>query len=92
MLSLLLTYRGSKMLPHAFDWHKKTKTKKQHKYIQLILASLYWLAVDFRIHFIIILVFKALNALTPSNVSELLHPYTPSHCLSRPAAPEGPKN
>ncbi|CAJ1068890.1 uncharacterized protein LOC121950173%2C partial [Xyrichtys novacula] len=47
-----------------------------------ILASLHWLPVHFRVHFkILLFVFKSLNGLAPSYLSELLHPYTSAQCL-----------
>lgn len=50
-------------------------------HITLILKSLHWLPVYFRIDFkILLLVFKALNGLSPY-LSDLLLPYEPSRTL-----------
>ncbi len=58
-----------------------TGTRK-YEHISPILASLHWLPVQFRIKFkIILFVFKSLNGLAPPYISELLHPYTPTHSL-----------
>ncbi len=44
--------------------------------------KLQWLPVHFRIKFkIILFVFKSLNGLAPPYISELLHPYMPTHSL-----------
>lgn len=47
-----------------------------------LLSELYWLPVEHRIVFkILLLVFKSLNNLAPSYLSDLLSPYIPSHSL-----------
>lgn len=44
----------------------------------IILASLHWLPIQFRIHFkILLFAFKSLNGLAPPYLSELLHSYKP---------------
>ncbi len=54
--------------------------KREH--ITPILASLHWLPVHFRVHFkILLFVFKSLNGMAPSYLSELLHPYAPARSL-----------
>lgn len=61
-----------------------TGTRK-FEHISPVLASLHWLPVHFRIHFkILLFVFKSLNGLAPSYLSELLHPYVP-RCSLRSA-------
>ncbi len=51
-------------------------------HITPILASLHWLPIRFRIDFtILILVFKALNGLAPTYLSDLIQPYAPSRGL-----------
>ena len=51
-------------------------------YITPVLKSLHWLPVCFRIDFkILLLVFKALNGLSPSYLSDLLLTYEPSRTL-----------
>ena len=58
-----------------------TKTRKR-AHITPILKSLHWLPVCFRIDFkILLLVFKALNGLSPSYLSDLLLTYKPSRTL-----------
>ena len=58
-----------------------TKTHK-HEHISPVLASLHWLPVQYRIHFkILLFVFKSLNGLAPSYVSDLLKSYAPSRSL-----------
>ncbi len=58
-----------------------TGTRK-YEHISPILASLHWLPVHFRIKFkILLFVFKSLNGLAPPYISELLHPYMPTHSL-----------
>ena len=55
---------------------------RKREHITPILASLHWLPVHFRVHFkILLFVFKSLNGLAPSYLSELLHPYAPARCL-----------
>ena len=51
-------------------------------HITPVLRSLHWLPVRFRIDFkILLLVFKCLNGLAPSYLSDLLLPYRPSRTL-----------
>uniref|UniRef100_A0A669DR24 Reverse transcriptase domain-containing protein n=1 Tax=Oreochromis niloticus TaxID=8128 RepID=A0A669DR24_ORENI len=58
-----------------------TKTRKR-EHITPILASLHWLPVYHRVHFkILMFVFKCLNGLAPTYLSELLHPYSPPRSL-----------
>lgn len=58
-----------------------TKTRKR-AHITPILKSLHWLPVCFRIDFkILLLVFKALNGLSPSYLSDLLLSYEPTRTL-----------
>ncbi len=58
-----------------------TGTRKR-EHITPILASLHWLPVRFRIDFkILILVFKSLNGLAPTYLSDLIQPYAPSRGL-----------
>lgn len=55
-----------------------TGTKK-YEHITPVLKTLHWLPVSHRIHFkILILVFKSLNGLAPSYLSELLTKHNPS--------------
>lgn len=55
-------------------------SKREH--ITPILASLHWLPVHLQIQIkIILFVFKFLNGCAPFYLSELLHPYVPSHSL-----------
>ncbi len=54
----------------------------KYEHISPILASLHWLPVHFKIQFkILLFVFKSLNGLAPPYISELLHPYMPTHSL-----------
>lgn len=58
-----------------------TRTKKRD-HITPALATLHWLPVCFRIEFkIVLIVFKILNGLSPSYLSELLHVHTPIKAL-----------
>ena len=58
-----------------------TKTRKR-AHITLVLKSLHWLPVCFRIDFkVLLMVFKCLRGLGPSYLSELLLPYEPSRSL-----------
>ncbi len=51
-------------------------------HITPVLESLHWLPVCFRIDFkVLLMVFKCLNGLGPSYLSELLLPYKPSRTL-----------
>ena len=45
------------------------------------LSELHWLSVEHCIVFILLLVFKSLNNLAPSYISDLLTPYIPSRSL-----------
>ncbi|XP_043934439.1 uncharacterized protein LOC122807592 [Protopterus annectens] len=56
--------------------------KRKFDHAMPILAALHWLPVFYRIRFkILLLVFKALNGLTPIYLSEMLHPYVPARAL-----------
>ena len=58
-----------------------TKTRRR-EHITPVLESLHWLPVCFRIDFkVLLMVFKCLNGLGPSYLSELLLPYEPSRPL-----------
>ena len=58
-----------------------TRTRKR-AHITPVLKSLHWLPVRFRIDFkVLLLVFKCLNGLGPSYLSDLLLPYRPSWTL-----------
>lgn len=58
------------------NWYKQTRAHNPG------LVSLHWLPIKFRIHFkMILFVLKSFNGLAPSYLSELLHPYMPSHAL-----------
>ena len=58
-----------------------TGTKKR-AHITPILASLHWLPVSFRIDFkILLFVFKAVNGLAPTYISDLIQIYTPARTL-----------
>ena len=57
------------------------KTRRR-AHITPVLESLHWLPVRFRIDFkVLLLVFKCLNGLGPSYLSDLLLPYQPSRTL-----------
>lgn len=77
----LVAYQWCKML--LLHLKKKTGTSKpEHISPALALFHFTGFLVHFRIHFIILpLVFKSLNNFPPSYLSELLHPYIPSHSL-----------
>lgn len=61
--------------------HLLTGTCK-YEHIFPVLRSLHWLPIQFRIDFkLLLLTFKSLNGLAPPYLSELLHPYTPTHSL-----------
>ena len=63
-----------------------TKTR-QSTHITPILKSLHWLPISLRIDFnILSLVFKSLNGLAPSYLSDMLHRYAPSRFLRSSAA------
>jgi len=58
-----------------------TRTRGQ-EHITPVLKSLHWLPVRFRIDFkVLLLVFKCLNGLGPSYLTDLLLPYQPSRTL-----------
>ena len=58
-----------------------TKTRRRD-HITPVLESLHWLPVCFRIDFkVLLMVYKCLNGLGPSYLSELLLPYEPSRPL-----------
>uniref|UniRef100_A0A3B5Q121 Reverse transcriptase domain-containing protein n=1 Tax=Xiphophorus maculatus TaxID=8083 RepID=A0A3B5Q121_XIPMA len=51
---------------------------RKREHVTPILYSLHWLPVHFRVHFkILLFVFKSLNGLAPSYLSELLHIHCP---------------
>lgn len=55
------------------------KGKRKFDHATPLLRSLHWLPINFRIDFkILLLVFKSLNDLAPSYLSDLLHPYLPT--------------
>ena len=59
--------------------------KRKFDHVTPVLASLHWLPVRYRIDFkILLLIFKALNGLSPLYLAELLHSHTPVRAL-RPA-------
>lgn len=59
---------------------KKNDRKNDH--ITMILYSLHWLPVDFRIHFkLLCLVFRCLNGTAPAYVISLISPYQPRRSL-----------
>ena len=45
---------------------------KQHEYITPSLTDLHWLLVEYHSHIILLLVYKAINGLSPSYISNLL--------------------
>ena len=54
--------------------------KRDH--ITPILQDLHWLPLGYRCKFkVLMLVFKSLNGLAPSYLSDLIHPYIPRRCL-----------
>uniref|UniRef100_A0A8C4TH24 Reverse transcriptase domain-containing protein n=2 Tax=Erpetoichthys calabaricus TaxID=27687 RepID=A0A8C4TH24_ERPCA len=56
--------------------------KRKSEHISPVLMSLHWLPVSFRIDFkILLMVYKALNNLAPSYISECLTPYIPNRNL-----------
>ena len=56
--------------------------KKRRDHISPVLASLHWLPVHFRIQFkVLLIVFKCLNGLAPSYLSELVQPHSTSRAL-----------
>ena len=58
-------------------------SKRDH--ITPILQDRHWLPLSYRCKFqLLMLVFKSLNGLAPSYLSDLIQPYIPRHCL-RPA-------
>nr|XP_061839065.1 uncharacterized protein LOC133621161 isoform X1 [Nerophis lumbriciformis]XP_061839075.1 uncharacterized protein LOC133621161 isoform X1 [Nerophis lumbriciformis] len=58
-----------------------TQTRRR-EHITPILASLHWLPVRYRIHFkLLLFVFKCLNNLAPTYLSDLLQPYCPTRSL-----------
>ncbi len=60
----------------------QSKLKERLKEVTPILKSLHWLPVHHRIEFkILLFVFKSLNNLAPSYLSDLLYPYNPTRNL-----------
>jgi len=58
-----------------------TRTKRRES-ITPVLCILHWLPVGFRVKFkVSLIVFKCLNSMGPSYLSELLQPYTPPRAL-----------
>uniref|UniRef100_A0A8C6LSV9 Reverse transcriptase domain-containing protein n=1 Tax=Nothobranchius furzeri TaxID=105023 RepID=A0A8C6LSV9_NOTFU len=56
--------------------------KRKHEHVTSILAALHWLPFDFRICFkLLLMVFKALNGVAPTYLTELLQPYAPARSL-----------
>jgi hypothetical protein len=57
------------------------KTRRR-EHVTPVLESLHWLPVCFRIDFkVLLMVYKCLNGLGPSYLSEMLLPYEPSRSL-----------
>ncbi len=55
---------------------------RQYEHITPVLLSLHWLPVHFKIEFkIVLFVFKVLNGLAPSYLSNLLSLHSPARCL-----------
>ncbi len=55
---------------------------KKFDHAMPLLRSLHWLPVQYRIEYkILLLVYKSLNNLAPSYLTDLLHPYTPKRGL-----------
>ncbi len=55
---------------------------RKREHIIPVLQSLYWLPVHYRIHFkVLLLVFKSLNGLAPSYLSDLLIDHQPARAL-----------
>ena len=54
---------------------------KQHEYITPSLTDLHWLPVEYRSHIILLLVYKAINGLSPSYISNLLSFCSSSYSL-----------
>ncbi len=58
------------------------KGKRKFDHVTPILKSLHWLPVHYRIEFkILLFVFKSINNLAPSYLSDLLYPYNPTRIL-----------
>ena len=57
-----------------------TRSNKR-SHITLILRSLHWLPVAYRIQFKITLTYRALHGETPAYVADLIHPYTSARPL-----------
>ncbi len=58
-----------------------TRTRK-YDYISPVLSTLHWLPIKYRIDFkILLIIYKALNGLSPQYLSELLSHYSPPHPL-----------
>uniref|UniRef100_A0A8C6L0J4 Myosin XVI n=1 Tax=Nothobranchius furzeri TaxID=105023 RepID=A0A8C6L0J4_NOTFU len=69
--------RGFPSVPYL-----KLLTKQRREHMTPVLESLHWLPVCFRINFkVLLMVFKCLNGLGPSYLSELLLQYEPSRPL-----------
>lgn len=51
-------------------------------HIMPVVHSLYWLPVNFRIHFnILVFTYRAIYCQAPAYISDLLHPYVPNRSL-----------
>ncbi len=55
---------------------------RKREHITPVLQSLHWLSVRYRIHFkVLLLVFKSLNGLAPSYLSDMLMDHQPARTL-----------
>lgn len=78
----MLSWHPESRLLHTFIWSTNNTSKRSSLIIQHFLNSLHWLPILARAHFkILLLTNKALNGLTPSCISSLITPYTPSSLL-----------
>lgn len=78
--SVSVTYIDSSLFKMLLpDFFTGTKISE---HITLVLATLHWLPVSFRLDFkILLLVFKALKGHAQTYISDLLAPYSPDRCL-----------
>lgn len=53
----------------------------RYEHVIPLLIQLYWLPIQQRITFKIIITFEALHGATPDDITELIKPYTPSRTL-----------
>ena len=73
----LPSYSVCKMWLHALS-----VGSKKYSHITPVQRELHWLPVRFRVEYKIgLIVFKCLNALAPSYLTDLLHPYVPTRSL-----------